>query len=132
MTSAGVLGFAPITSSFHHCNPLLVMSCNSHVTLLTNLSQFRVLSHLSHCIRPISSSISEFIKSRTCLVMYSQHLSIQIPVCPLVLHFCPVLNYCPLLSCYCFLSPIIVLTTSFKNTLMSLVVFNCILVLVVS
>ena len=42
---------------------LIVMSCNCHVTLLTNLSQFRVLSHLLHPITTISSSISELIKS---------------------------------------------------------------------
>src|SRR5882724_1187946 len=78
-----------------------VTSRNSHITLLTNLSQFpRIVTPVTP---PCQSSILELIKSRTCLVMYFQHPSIQIPVCPLVLRFCLFLNYCPLLSHYCFL-----------------------------
>src|SRR5882724_10576491 len=60
-----------------------VMSRNSHVTLLTNVGQFpRIVTPVTP---PRQSSILELIKSRTCLVMYFRHLSIQIPVCPLVL-----------------------------------------------
>src|SRR5882724_3827031 len=60
-----------------------VMSHNSHVTLLTNLSQF--LRIVTPVTPPRQSSILELIKSQTCLVMYFRHLSIQILVCPLVL-----------------------------------------------
>src|SRR5882724_9022403 len=62
------------------------MSCNSHITLLTNLGQFpRIVTLVTP---PCQSSILELIKSWTCLVMYFRHQSIQIPVCPLVLHSC--------------------------------------------
>ena len=65
---------------------LFVTSRNSHVTLLTNLSQFpRIVTPVTP---PRQSSILELIKSQTSLVMYFQHLSIQIPVCPLVLRSC--------------------------------------------
>src|SRR5882724_2098633 len=40
------------TSSDDVAGELPVTSHNSHVTLLTNLGQFRVLSHLSHPIIP--------------------------------------------------------------------------------
>src|SRR5882724_9170740 len=63
-----------------------VTSRKSHITLLTNLGQFpRIITPVTP---PHQSSILELIKSRTCLVMYFQHPSIQIPVCPLVLRSC--------------------------------------------
>src|SRR5882724_7454549 len=67
----------------HAPSSVFVTSCNSHVTLLTNLGQFpRIITPVTP---PRLSSILELIKSRTCLVMYFRHPSIQIPVCPLVL-----------------------------------------------
>src|SRR5882724_680141 len=105
------------------------MSRNSHVTLLTNLGQFREPSHRSHLhakvpywnssspkhAYPCISDIHLF-RSQSVLLFY---ILVSVP------------NYCPLLSHYCFLVQIIVLTISFKNTSMFLVVSNCILVLVV-
>src|SRR5882672_7203604 len=50
-----------------------VTSHNTYVTLLTNLGQFRIPSHLSRHHRTTSPE---------------RHLSILIPVCPLVSDFC--------------------------------------------
>jgi len=101
-----------------------VTSCNSHVTLLTNLGQFWVPSHLSQPHHTISSSISELIKSQTCLVMYFQHPFIQIPVVLLFYVSVPVPNYCPLLSHYCFLSRLLYYNRTFVQTPRSEVLLN--------
>src|SRR5882724_3398581 len=92
-----------------------VTSCNSHVTLLTNLGQFpRIVTLVT---LPHQSSILELIKSRTCLVMYSQHLSIQIPVCPLVLRSHLSSELLSIIVPLLFSCSIIVLTNSFKKYL---------------
>ena len=106
-----------------------VMSHNSHVTLLTNLGQFPVPSHLSH---PITlhqvpyQNLSSPEHAQSCISHIHLFGSQSV-----LLFYISVPNYCPLLSHYCFFVQIIVLATLFKNTSMSLVVFNCILILVV-
>src|SRR5882672_10160827 len=95
--------------------PSCVTSHNTYVTLLTDLGQFRILSHLSHHLHTTSPE---------------QHPSILIPVCPLVLYFC----LSPVMFCYC---PVIVSCLRLLSCqlhsripLTSLIVSNCILVLV--
>src|SRR5882724_9123170 len=92
------------------------MSCNTHMTLLTNLSQFQRLSHLSH---PHHTHIKFHIRIHQIPSMLHHVFPTSIYSNPsLSSCFTSVLvpNYCPLLSHYCFLSQIIVLSTSFKNT----------------
>src|SRR5882672_7428854 len=92
-----------------------VMSRNTYVTLLTNLGQSQIPSHLS-CHHHTTSP--------------KQHPSILTPVCPLVLCFClsPVMfRYCPVIvSCLRLLS----CQLRSRIPLTSLIVSNCILILV--
>src|SRR5882724_11341089 len=101
------------------------MSCNSHVS---------ASSKYHHTCRTPSHHIKFHFRTHQVLNMLSHVLPTSIYLDPSLSCFFTFLSSPELLSVIVlllFLVQIIVLATSFKNTFISLVVFNCILILVV-